>query len=182
MEIATPEQPMQWFAMRDLKRHNAKEPAYRMLAGLGFEVYTPMTRRLTVKAGRRNWKEVPYMQDLLFVHAAREALDPVVAKTPTLQYRFLRKTFREPMTVPHEEMERFMQAVKSSSAPRYYRPEELTPAMDGRTVRIIGGPLNGCEGALLSLRGSRYKRILVELPDILTVAVEVQPEVIELLP
>ena len=32
----------QWFVMRDLKRRNAKLPAYQQLADSGMEVFTPM--------------------------------------------------------------------------------------------------------------------------------------------
>ena len=31
-----------WYVMRDLKRRNAKNPAYSMLEDAGFEVFTPM--------------------------------------------------------------------------------------------------------------------------------------------
>ena len=40
-----------WFVMRDLKRPNAKQPAYRFLAEQGLEVFTPMTWRLTLRQG-----------------------------------------------------------------------------------------------------------------------------------
>ena len=53
--------------------------------------------------------------------------------------------------------------------------------MIGKAVRIVGGPLDGYEGRLLKLQGSRIKRMFVELPDQLIVAVEVQPEFIQLL-
>ena len=62
------------------------------------------------------------------------------------------------MTVGEAEMDRFMRAVRSTDSPRYYQPGELTPAQYGRMVRIVGGPLDGYEGRLLSVRGSRVKR------------------------
>ena len=53
--------------------------------------------------------------------------------------------------------------------------------MVGRAVRIIGGPLDGYEGRLLRLRGARAKRVIVELPNLIALAVEVQPEFIQLI-
>lgn len=53
--------------------------------------------------------------------------------------------------------------------------------MCGRKIRIIGGPLDNFEGSLLTVRGSKVKRLLVELPDLLTVGVEVNPEYIQLI-
>lgn len=166
--------------MRDLKRTNAKQPAYRLLAEQQVEVFTPMKWTLVTSKGKKVRKEVPFLQDLVFVHDTREKIDPIVAKCPTLQYRFLRKTYRKPMTVPTSEMERFIHAVSSSESPRYYLPEEITPEMYSRKIRIVGGPLDGYEGCLLTMRGSKVKRLLVELPNLLTVGVEVSPEYIQL--
>ena len=78
----------QWFAMRDLKRANALLPAYKQLGEAGIEVFTPMTTRNIVRCGKRILIETPVMQDLLFVYECRKNLDPIVAKIPTLQYRF----------------------------------------------------------------------------------------------
>jgi len=50
--------------------------------------------------------------------------------------------------------------------------------MIGRKVRIIGGFLDGYEGYLQKLQGSRIRRLFVGLPNLLTASVEVQPEYI----
>lgn len=52
--------------------------------------------------------------------------------------------------------------------------------MIGKKVRIVGGPLNGYEGNLQKMQGSRVKRLFVELPNLLIAAVEVQPEFIQI--
>ncbi len=168
-----------WFVMRDLKRANAKLPAYKLLQGKNMHVFTPMKWRLGMDKGKRVRKEVPCIQDLLFVYDNRENLDPIIELIPTLQYRWLRNTYREPMTVPDIEMERFIRAVGSSVSPKYYLPEEITPDMLNRRIRIVGGPLDGYEGTLVSTRGSKVKRLLVSLTDLLSVGVEVNPEYIQ---
>ena len=140
-----------WFVMRDLKRPNAKQPAYRFLADQGLEVFTPMIWHLALRKGKRVREERPFLPDLLFVHCTRPLLDPLVELVPTLQYRYIRGAY------------------------------ELTSAHYGRMVRIVGGPLDGCEGRLLSVRGSRVKRLLVDIPNLLTAGVEVQPEYIQVL-
>lgn len=58
-------QPLQWFVMRDLKRSNAKQPAYRLLEDMGIEVFTPMVWKILVRNGKRVREEVPFMRDLL---------------------------------------------------------------------------------------------------------------------
>jgi len=168
-----------WYVMRDLKRVNAKLPAYKVLKEKKMTVYTPMKRCLVIQHGKKVFKEVPLISDLLFVCDTRENLDPVVAKIPTLQYRWLRNTYRVPMTVSDMEIKHFIHAVNTSKNPRFYLPEEITRQMCGQKIRIIGGPLNGYEGLLLTIRGSKVKRLLVELEGFFSVGVEVNPEYIQ---
>lgn len=175
------EDPRQWFVMRDLKRSNAKLPAYKMFQMLAMEYFTPMTHRLVTIHGKRKNVLVPFMQDLLFVKETRERLDPIVERTPTLQYRYAKGAQRTPMVVPSREMERFIHAVSLAKMPQYYRPSEITPAMWNKVIRIVGGLLDGYEGYLLTTRGSKEKRLLLELPGFLVASIEVDPEYIELL-
>ena len=168
----------QWFVMRDLKRANAKLPAYRLLKGKGMEVFTPLTRHLNKK---QEWEEKPLIHGLLFVHETRKELNPVVDQTPTLQYQYLPKKRQEPMTVPDADMERFIRAIKATDSPQYYLPEEISPKMYGRRIRVVGGVLDGYEGFLLTTRGSKVKRLLVELPGFFAVGVEVNPRYVQLL-
>lgn len=169
----------QWFVMRDLTRGNAKLPAYKLLEQEGIECFTPMVQRVFIRGGKRERRCVPYIHDLVFAHERREVLDPVVAAVPTLQYRYVRNAYCQPMTVRDDDMERFIRAVRSSDTPHYYRADEITPEMLHRRVRIIGGRLDGYEGFLLTVRGSKVKRLLVELPTLLTAAVEVEAEFVE---
>lgn len=172
---------VRWYAMRDLSRRHAKTSAYSLLAARGFEVFTPMTRRIVVEKGQRRRKEEPFMQDLLFVHATRELLDPQVEKIDNLQYRYVHGGYCEPMVVPEADMERFIHAVRHSRLPRFFRPGEITPEMCGQHVRIVGSALDGYEGRLMTISGSKYRRLMVALPNYLTAAVEVMPEYIEVL-
>lgn len=168
--------------MRDLKRRTANTLAIHDLAKAGLEVFTPMTQMVMKIGGRLQRREVPVIQDLLFVHEAKELLDPVVEMSPTLQYRYQRgKTIDEPMTVREAEMEQFMFAVSNSETPIYYKPGELTESMYGKTVQIHGGRLDGYQGRLLSVKGMRKRRLIVELPGLLSAAVEVTPDYIHLL-
>ena len=172
---------LQWFVMRDLKRRNAKQPAYKLLDGLVAKVFTPMVWKLAVRNGKRIREKVPFIQDLLFVHSTRQVVDPIVEKYGTVQYRYVRGGYKIPMTVREADMQRFINAVESTDNPQYYTPKEITPDMIGRKVRIVGGPLDGYEGNLQKMQGARVKRLFVELPNLLAAAVEVQPEYIQLM-
>lgn len=168
------ENTVAWYVMRDLKRPNALEPAYKMLEKTGLEVFTPLIQKVTKRGGRLQRKEAPAIHDLLFVHGTRQQIDPIERATRTFQYRYVKGgTYKQTMTVREVDMERFITAVRSTQQPRYYAIGEITPDMIGRTVRIHGGSLNGFEASLLKVRGTSKKRIIVELPLLVTAAVEV---------
>ncbi len=171
----------EWYVMRDLKRANAKLPAYKMLANMNIKVFTPMIWKLCIRQGRRIRMKVPYISDLLFVYDTRQTLDVIVDTVATFQYRYVRGSNGMPMVVRNSDMESFIKAVEATDNPCFYTPGELTSAMIGRKVRIIGGPLNDYEGCLQKIRGTRSRRLLVELPNLLAVSVEVNPEYIQLL-
>ena len=180
-EAQSPQERLQWFAMRDLKRRHAKLPAYKLFENLKVSYFTPMVHRLVVVNGKRVDQEVPFMPDLLFVKDTREHLDLIVESTEKLQYRYKIGVQHTPIIVPSAEMERFIYAVESSENPKFYSLNEVTPEMVNRKIRIIGGKLDGYTGTLVTTRGSKVKRLLVELPSLLAASVEVEAEYIQLL-
>lgn len=170
---------VRWYALRDLKRANAKHRAWEVLAERGLEVFTPMHWKLISKKGGGKIRvRVPVIYDLLFVRSDRERLDSEIQKIETLQHRFVKGCGGNPMVVSDSDMQRFIYAVTNSESVKFYSPEEMTSAMKGKYVHIIGGALNGYEGLLLSVRGSKVKRLVVELPNLITAGIEVNPEYI----
>ena len=180
-EVQQLQDSQHWYALRDLKRRHERHPAYEMFEELKMEYFTPMVRRLVVEHGKRVNREEPFLQDLLFVKGTRADLDPIVENTPKLQYRYKLGARHTPIIVPTADMERFIFAVRSSASPRFYSLDEVTPAMVDRKIRIIGGLLDGYTGTLVTLRGSKTKRLLVMLPALLAASVEVEPEYIQLI-
>lgn len=168
-----------WYVLRDLKPKHAKLPAYKLLREQNITCYTPLVHRLVSVNGKQVVQEVPFMSDLLFVKASREQLDAIIEKTPKLQYRYKLGAQRTPMVVRAVDMEHFIQAVESTGIPKFYAPNEVTMAMRNRKIRIIGGGLNGYTGTLVSTRGSKTKRLLIELPNLIAASVEVEVEFIQ---
>ena len=175
-----------WYVLRDLARPNAKRPAYKQLQAmpeLKDCVFVPLKQRVFTEFGKRVVRFVPYMPDLVFVHKSKEELDPIVRQMDLLQYRYVRggKQY-EAMTVSHEAMERFMKAVMQADIVEYYSYDEVSPQLYGKQIRIIGGRLNGFEGRLMSKRGSKFKRLLIDLKECnLSAAFYVETEYIQLL-
>ncbi len=181
-ESEAPEDKKRWFVMRDLKRANAKMPAYKQFMEAGVEIFTPMhTVRKSIDGKPQNVQE-PFIRDLLFVHDTRRVIDPIVDVTPTIQYRYERgKGYKVPMVVRDAEMNRFIMAVTASKSPKFYSPEDLSASMLGRSVRITGGTLEGYVGKLLKISGSRTKRLLVQIEGILAAGIEVETRYVEML-
>jgi transcription antitermination factor NusG len=177
--------PIQWYVLRDLKRANAKERAYKLLPRITqgqVEIYTPMDQKPMRKNGDILYEERPFLPDLLFVHTTRAILDPIIDLIPTLQYRFGRGNSRlHPMTVRPEEMQQFMRVIHSHENFVYYTPDQVPETLYGHHIRILGGPLDGLQGRLLSKRGSKKRKLIIELQDLLCAAVEVSPQYIHLI-
>lgn len=175
------EQQKQWFVLRDFKKWNAKSPGYKELPRLGIQCFTPMHWIVTTRRDVRKREYVPVIQNLLFAFDSRAILDPVIERESTLQYQFRRGAGSGvPMTVDEQEMERFISAVGNDPAPVYYSPDELTEDMIGKEVVVTGGPLDGYRGRLLKLRGTKKRRVIIEIRGFIAAAVEVNPAFIQL--
>ena len=75
---------------------------------------------------------------------------------------------------------RNIEAVMATQTPKYYTPEALTTLSYGKKVRLVcDGVMNGYEGKLLSVRGSRKKKLVIEVPGVLAVIYEVSPDYIQ---
>lgn len=177
-----------WFVMRDLKPANAKEKAFRVLVGKLKDVFTPTIKevekvdgKIVLSNGEPKITEKPFINDLLFVFDTYQCVKECVDTIPKLQFRYFKgQGYQKPICIPTKEMEYFRIAVNMTlKSPKYIRPEELKTMDFSKKVRVIGGPLNGCICKLLKRRGASFKRLIVELPGILAVGVDIEPEFIE---
>ena len=174
-----------WYVLRDLARPNAKNPAYKQLQAMPEMadcVFVPLKQKVFTEFGKPVVRFVPYMSDLIFVHKSKEEIDEIINNVRLLQYRYVRggKQY-EAMSVSHRDFEKFRHAVEQTDNVEYYSYEEVSPRIYGKQIRIIGGRLNGFEGRLMSKKGSKFKRLLVDLLECnLSAAVLVESEYIQL--
>lgn len=153
-----------WFFMCDKKRHNALEPAYKMLERKGFEVFTPKVKKVVGRGKFKKVDEVPLLSDILFVHSTEEKIDPIVAKTPTLHYRYKKGgKYCEHIIVNDKDMDLFIYAAEHIEIKEFFAIDELPQKLIGDKVIIHGGPLDGRKARLKKMQGARKKRILIEL-------------------
>ena len=73
----------------------------------------------------------------------------------------------------------------SASVKPSYRATTLSTTVTqiyGKQIRLIGGQLNGFEGRLMSKRGSKQKRLLIDLKECnLSASIQVESDYIQLL-
>ena len=55
---------LRWYVMRDLKRVNARQPAYKQLEEMKMEIFVPMKWSLKIRKGIHVREEVPFIQAL----------------------------------------------------------------------------------------------------------------------
>jgi len=174
------EQLKRWYVLRDFKKRNAKEPGYQLLSRLGIRNFTPLHWIVTTRGGVRKREYVPVIQGLLFAYETRDVLDPIIEKELALQYQFKRGAKSgTPMEVPEKEMNDFIEAVGHNASPIFYKPEELTSDKIGKKVRVIGGAFDGREANLLKMQGSKKKRLIFSVPDVISAAVEINADYFE---
>ena len=173
-----------WYVLRDLRRSNVKEHAYQLLERLAQErikIFTPLVKQIVPLKGKKELIEKPCINDLLFVYANQLTLDPLIERVGSLPYRYVRGGRpQEPMVIREKEMNQFITIVQGREPYQFYKPEEVTPAMYGQKILMVGGWLDGYQGRLMTTRGSRVRRLIVELEGLLAVGVAVHPDYIQI--
>lgn len=153
------------------------------------DVYTPMKRRDPVTISGEadtqtpKWTEFEaYDYTLLFIRSTYGTLRAIIEQTPNLQGRYAKgNRHNVPIIVPEVQMDNFIRAVSVNANLQYYTPNSYGTLRLGSMIRIIGGPLAGRTGRLATVRGSRKKRLMVEIPNMLSAAIEVQPEYVQVI-
>lgn len=169
-----------WYVMRSLFKTELKTKA--KLDAANIRAFIPMKHHVKIVNGRKTRVEVPIIRNLLFVYSDEKSLAPLLAADSKFQYTYRRGgRENEPLIVPDNQMQQFLDAVETSEDTLFFTPSELN-ITKGTKVRIIGGPLNGIVGIFMKVKGARTKRLVLEIPDTLSMAVDVSPDLIEVMP
>lgn len=169
-----------WHAMSAPYRREI--PARDMFESEGLECFLPMRYVLT-GSGRQKKRELkPAVPSLIFVKATRAELQEIKQRRGLVQYICRPEGERNvPITVPERQMNAFQLSIRHSLDNfLYFRPEEINISK-GHRVRIVGGALNGCEGTFMKVKGARNRRLVIMLESLGAVAVEINPDFIELI-
>lgn len=166
-----------WYVMRAYKSEGLAE---RLLTEEGVEYFIPKWYVVRVYHGRKSRRLVPVIPSLLFVRTRRSTLVEFKKRYNFLQFVIQSiEGIQTYLTVPDKQMEDFIRvSERREQEICYYTPAELNLERGSR-VRIIGGPFDGVEGVFLKIRGARNRRLVVEIPNTLLAAVEIEPDLVE---
>ena len=165
------EEEQLWFAMREQHRGLSKQYMYEHLAAQGIETYTPIVKKSKIVKGHAVIVEMPYIRDLFFIHATLSQVKAIM--TPYCHFQFRYRTGVSPATpivVPKKEMDDFISVNQNSDSPGFISPDSIPADVRNRKIRVVGGPLDGVQGMLKTVRGSKFKTLYVELPGIMAVS------------
>ena len=149
----------------------------------GIETFVPMRREIvTSRDGHKSSVSVPAIHNLIFVHTTSDVMRELKPQLPIVQYLTHPVEGRNrPILVPESQMQQFIRVSNSHNEKLlYFRPEELN-LHSGTPVRIIGGAFDGVEGTFVKVQGVRNRRVVVQLPGLLSVAAEVHPDLIQVI-
>lgn len=149
-----------WVVMRSKRGgyHEAQDKVY--------EFFMPMKESVTTRGGQRVKRVVPAIPDVFFVKDSIARLEVLVQKNKGVEFLYIKGLpYRQPVVIRDSEMDNFIAATKSSQRMTFYTAgDDALARIVGRRVRI---PHNGSviEGELITIRGSRYRRLRVRLHD-----------------
>ena len=167
-----------WYAMYAYKREML---AQQELKKAGIENFIPLCYTVKEQQGRKERVLAPAVSNLVFVRATQSALTEFKARHSYLQYITQREgNGRILLVVPGNQMQEFIRVASHYEEDlTYYKPEEICLTRGDR-VRVHGGVFDGVEGILVKVKGKRSKRIVIQIPGIMAVAMaEIEPELIE---
>ena len=172
-----------WFVLGSLKR-NQELKIRDELRRDNLECFVPLRYEVKTIKGHRERTMVPALSGLMFIKGTLEDLKEA------LKFRkhglFLRKsTFtnkEEYLTISDHDMQNFIAVTeKAGEKITYYSPDEIQ-LRPGDKIRVSGGLYDGREGIIMRVKGKRKKQLVVSIPGILIASVEMEPELVELVP
>lgn len=171
-----------WFAMR--VTYNREMKVKQMLDCSNIINYLPMRHIVKYKYGKKVSIAQPAVRGLMFAYCSKPVMSQFKMKIPYFQY-MTRKIGNKniPIIVPDDEMNSFIKATSMNESSIEFVNMESQDLTRGTTVKIHGGELDGVVGKYMRVIGKRSKRLLVQVENIVAVAIDVSTlNSIEVLP
>lgn len=169
-----------WFVVIAYKQEAKAETVLSDKDGL--EYYIAKHHVIRTIKGKRQRVLVPYIPNLLFIHATWTQIVNFKKKHSFIKFATWKKsTGLEYLIVPDKQMRDFIRvSTDYERNVRYYSPSEIN-FKKGTQVRVIGGKLHGVEGTFVKINGRRNRQLVVLIPRLLAASIEISPDYIEVL-
>ena len=147
------------------------------------ECFVPLQYEVRKVGGQRRRIMVPAVPGLIFLRGTLEGVKEAIKfRSDGLYIR--KSTFsnkEDYLSVSEHDMRNFI-AVSEQAGEKitYYNPDEIHLQV-GDKIRVNGGMVDGREGVIMRIKGKRRRQLVVSIPGIVYAAVELEPELLELI-
>lgn len=149
----------------------------------GLQSFVPLKYEVKNVRGREQRQLVPALSRYIFIKGTLDEVQDYIANAHYVVY-IQRSTFsghKEFLTVPTKAMEDFIAITEHHEEHvTYFSPQEIRLNV-GDQIRVKGGIYDGREGVIMRIKGKRNRHLVVQIPGILIAAIEMSPDMIELL-
>ncbi len=162
---------------------NEKKAEELLSAAGGLHYFIPKQYVMRTYHGKKVRTQVPAIPGIIFVYASHQQIINFKKIYNDLRY-VTWKTAEgtiEYLIVPNKQMDDFIKVASCSEKEVvYFRPEEIE-IKKGTPVRVHGGIFDGIEGIFVKVKGKRSRQIVILIEKITAIAVEVHPDLVEVL-
>ena len=148
----------------------------------GLQSFVPLKYEVKNVRGREQRQLVPALSRYIFIKGTLDEVQDYIANAHYVVY-IQRSTFsshKEFLTVPTKAMEDFIAVTEHHEEHvTYFSPQEIRLNV-GDQIRVKGGIYDGREGVIMRIKGKRNRHLVVQIPGILIAAIEMSPDMIEL--
>ena len=148
----------------------------------GLQSFVPLKYEVKNVRGREQRQLVPALSRYIFIKGTLDEVQDYIANAHYVVY-IQRSTFsshKEFLTVPTKAMDDFIAITEHHEEHvTYFSPQEIRLNV-GDQIRVKGGIYDGREGVIMRVKGKRNRHLVVQIPGILIAAIEMSPDMIEL--
>lgn len=145
-----------WYAVYTKSR--AEKKVQLELEYQGIEHFLPLQKRLRQWSDRKKWVETPLISGYIFVNITLAEYDKVLRTNGVVSYvRFEGKAAQ----IPEDQIETIKHLLRQSEIEVNISQENFKT---GDSIEVIGGPLIGIRGTLVSFKGK--KRVALQLKQL----------------
>lgn len=175
------ENEVRWYVIGSVKR--GRELKIRdELRRENHECFVPLRYEVLKIRGKRQRTLLPAVTGLIFLRGSLVEVREIISfRRDGLFIRKSTYTNKEDyLSVSERDMRNFIAVTELAGEKiTYYNPDEIHLQV-GDKIRVNGGMFDGREGVIMRIKGKHRRQLVVSIPDIVYAAVELEPELLEL--